>query len=153
MKGIGIAADHGGFELKEYLKKKLQASGYEMIDFGAKAFDKKDDYPNRILPLALALSEGKIKKGIAVCGSGVGAAIVSNKVPGVRAALITETYSARQGVEHDDMNILCIGGRVIGPALAMEITEAFLKAKFSGEGRFQRRLNKVIQIEGKYLKS
>lgn len=153
MPGIGIAADHGGFELKEYLKKNLQASGFEVEDFGAKTFDKKDDYPNRILPLALALSEGKIEKGIAVCGSGVGAAIVANKVPGVRAALITETYSARQGVEHDDMNILCIGGRVTGTALAMEIAEAYLKAEFSGEDRFQRRLDQVILIENKYLKS
>lgn len=152
MSVIGIAADHGGFELKEHLKKNLHALGYELKDFGAGTFDKEDDYPDRILPLALALSEGKIEKGIAVCGSGVGAAIVTNKVPGIRAALITETYSARQGVEHDDMNILCLGGRVTGSALAMEIVEAFLEAEFSGEGRFQRRLDKVIRIEDKYLK-
>lgn len=153
MSEIGIAADHGGFKLKEYLKNKLHASGYEVEDFGAETFDKNDDYPDRILPLALAVSEEKIGKGIAVCSSGVGAAIVANKVPGVRAALITETYSARQGVEHDDMNIMCIGGRVTGPALAMEIVEVFLKAKYIGEGRFQRRLEKLIRIEGKYLKS
>jgi RpiB/LacA/LacB family sugar-phosphate isomerase len=153
MPGIGLAADHGGFELKEYLKQKVRALGYELKDFGAREFDKQDDYPDRILPLALALSEGKIEKGIAVCGSGVGAAIVANKVPGIRAALITETYSARQGVEHDDMNILCLGGRVTGNALAMEIVKAFLEAKFINEGRFQRRLDKVIQIEEKNLKS
>lgn len=153
MSGIGIAADHGGFELKELLKSKLYTSGYEVEDYGAETFDKKDDYPDRILPLALAVSEGKIGKGIAVCGSGVGAAIVANKIPAVRAALITETYSARQGVEHDDMNILCLGGRVTGPALAMEIVEAFLEAKYIGEGRFQRRLDKLIRIEGTYLKS
>lgn len=153
MSGIGIAADHGGFELKEHLKKNLHTSGYEVKDFGAMTYDQGDDYPDRILPLALALSEGNIEKGIAVCGSGVGAAIVANKVPGVRAALITETYSARQGVEHDDMNILCLGGRVTGNALAMEIVKAFLEAKFISEGRFQRRLEKVIQIENKYLNS
>ena len=153
MSGIGIAADHGGFELKEYLKQNVQALGYELRDFGAREFDKQDDYPDRILPLALAVSERNIEKGIAVCGSGVGAAIVANKVPGVRAALITETYSARQGVEHDDMNILCLGGRVTGNALAMEIVKAFLEAKFINEGRFQRRLDKVIQIEEKNLKS
>jgi len=153
MPKIGIAADHAGFELKEFLKKKLYDSGYEVEDFGAETFDKNDDYPDRILPLVLAMSEGKIGKGIAVCGSGVGAAIVANKVPGVRAALITETYSARQGVEHDDMNILCIGGRGIGPALAVEIVETFLETKYIGEGRFQRRLDKLILIEEKYLKS
>ncbi len=153
MSEIGIAADHGGFDLKEYLKNRLHASGYEIEDFGAETFDKNDDYPDRILPLAFALSDGKIGKGIAVCGSGVGAAIVANKVPGIRAALITETYSARQGVEHDDMNILCLGGRVTGPALAMEIVGAFLEAKYIGEGRFKRRLDKLIRIEGKYLKS
>jgi RpiB/LacA/LacB family sugar-phosphate isomerase len=153
MSGIGIAADHGGFELKEFLKQNVQALGYELRDFGAREFDKQDDYPDRILPLALAVSERNIEKGIAVCGSGVGAAIVANKVPGVRAALITETYSARQGVEHDDMNILCLGGRVTGNALAMEIVKAFLEAKFISKGRFQRRLDKVIQIEEKYLKS
>jgi RpiB/LacA/LacB family sugar-phosphate isomerase len=108
MPKIGIAADHGGFELKEHLKTKLHASGYEIEDFGAETFDKNDDYPDRIMPLPCHFRT-KIEKGIAVCGSGVGAAIVANKVPGVRAALITETYSARQGVEHDDMNILCSG--------------------------------------------
>jgi RpiB/LacA/LacB family sugar-phosphate isomerase len=153
MSGIGIAADHGGFELKEHLKQHFQALGCEVIDFGAREFDKKDDYPDRILPLALALSEGNIEKGIAVCGSGVGAAIVANKVPGVRAALISDIYSARQGVEHDDMNILCLGERVTGPALAREIVKAFLDAKFIGEGRFLRRLDKVVRIENKYLKS
>lgn len=152
MADIGIAADHGGFELKEQLKEDLHALGFEMEDFGALELDGDDDYPERILPLALALSEGKIKKGIAVCGSGVGAAVVANKVPGVRAALITETYSAHQGVEHDDMNILCIGGRVIGSALAMEIITAFLEAEFISSGRFQRRLDQVIQIENNYLK-
>lgn len=152
MPDIGIAADHGGFEMKEQLKDDLQSLGYETVDFGANRLDENDDYPERILPLAVALSEGRIRKGIAVCGSGVGAAIVANKLPGVRAALITETYSARQGVEHDDMNILCIGGRVIGSALALEIISAFLKAEYIGSGRFQRRLDQLLQIEKNYLK-
>lgn len=152
MPDIGIAADHGGFELKEQLKDDLQNLGYNLEDYGAVTLDPDDDYPTRIMPLALALADGKIKKGIAVCGSGVGAAIVANKVPGVRAALITETYSAHQGVEHDDMNILCIGGRVIGSALALEIIQAFLEAEFIASGRFQRRLDQVVQIEKNYLR-
>ena len=152
MPEIGIAADHGGFLLKEELKDSLQKLGYELTDFGAFELDQEDDYPERILPLARALSEGKVKKGIAVCGSGVGAAIVANKLPGVRAALITESYSAHQGVEHDDMNMLCIGGRVIGSALALEIVQAYLKARYIGSGRYQRRLDQLIQIEKRYLK-
>src|SRR5690625_2404464 len=104
MPEIGITEDHGGFLLKEEMKNSLQKLVYELTDFGAFELDQEDDYSERILPLARALSEGKVKKGIAVCGSGVGAAIVANKLPGVRAALITESYSARQGVEHDDMN-------------------------------------------------
>ncbi|HLR91142.1 MAG TPA: RpiB/LacA/LacB family sugar-phosphate isomerase [Balneolaceae bacterium] len=152
MPEIGIAADHGGFLLKEELKDSLQKLGYELTDFGAFELDQEDDYPESILPLARALSEGKVKKGIAVCGSGVGAAIVANKLPGVRAALITESYSARQGVEHDDMNMLCIGGRVIGSALALVIVQAFLKARYIGSGRYQRRLDQLIQIEKRYLK-
>lgn len=151
---IGIAADHGGFELKQKLKATLNSADYEVEDFGASSFDENDDYPDKILPLAQAVSEGRIDKGIAVCGSGVGAAIVANKLIGVRAALITETYSAHQGVEHDDMNMLCIGGRVIGTALSEEIVNAFLKARYLGEAgnRFERRLQKVIEIEHKYLK-
>ncbi len=152
MPEIGIAADHGGFLLKEELKESVQKLGYELTDFGAFELDQEDDYPERILPLARALSEGKVKKGIAVCGSGVGAAIVANKLPGVRAALITESYSAHQGVEHDDMNMLCIGGRVIGSALALEIVQAYLKARYIGSGRYQRRLDQLIQIEKRYLK-
>ena|SRR5690625_340762 len=152
MPEIGITADHGGLLLKEELKDSLQKLGYELTDFGAFELDQEDDYPERILPLARALSEGKVKKGIAVCGSGVGAAIVANKLPGVRAALITESYSAHQGVEHDDMNMLCIGGRVIGSALALEIVQAYLKARYIGSGRYQRRLDQLIQIEKRYLK-
>ncbi|QHT68000.1 transaldolase [Rhodocytophaga rosea] len=146
---VGIAADHGGFDVKQKLVASLQAEGYSVTDFGAHQYDKNDDYPDLILPLAQAVSNGQVDRGIAVCGSGVGASIVANKVPGVRSALITETYSARQGVEHDDMNIMCIGGRVIGEMLVQELVKAFLQAAYTGEERHQRRLSKVIALEKK----
>lgn len=152
MKKIGIAADHGGFELKEKLKELIDKSRYSLIDFGATEYDADDDYPDKILPLAIAISEKRVEKGIAVCGSGVGASVIANKIPGVRAALITESYSAHQGVEHDDMNILCIGGRVLGTSLVLEIVNAFLEATYINEGRFERRLNKLLKTENKYLK-
>lgn len=144
---IGIAADHAGFEHKQQLLKQLREAGYDVEDYGAFAYDAEDDYPDVILPLAQAISNGEIKRGIAVCGSGVGVSIAANKIPGVRAALITESYSAHQGVEHDDMNLLCLGGRVIGPMLIWELVQAFLKAHFLNEARFQRRLNKVLALE------
>lgn len=147
MELIGIAADHGGFELKERLKVLLAKAGYGVKDFGAAVYDAEDDYPDMIALLARGISEGVVKKGLAVCGSGVGAAIVANKFEGVRAALVTETYSAHQGVEHDDMNVICLGGRVVGEALAWDITEAFLNAGYIGGGRFQRRLDKLIEFE------
>ncbi len=152
IKKIGLAADHGGFELKETLKKLLDTSRYDFIDYGATEYDSEDDYPDKILPLAIAVSEQQVEKGIAICGSGVGASIIANKLPGVRAALVSETYSAHQGVEHDDMNILCIGGRVLGTSLVLEIVNAFLEASYIGEGRFQRRLEKLLKTENKYLK-
>ncbi len=152
MKKIGLAADHGGFELKEKLKTLLDTSQYKLVDYGATEFDSEDDYPDKILPLAIAVSEQQVEKGIAICGSGVGASIIANKIPGVRAALISETYSAHQGVEHDDMNLLCIGGRVLGTSLVLEIVNAFLEADYIGEGRFQRRLEKLLKTENKYLK-
>lgn len=152
MLNVGLASDHGGFELKERLKALLNPSLFTLIDFGATFYEEKDDYPDKILPLALAISEKRIDKGIAVCGSGVGASIVANKIPGVRAALISETYSAHQGVEHDDMNILCVGGRVLGTSLVLEIVNSFLHAQYIGEERFERRLQKLLKIEDKYLK-
>lgn len=144
---IGIVADHAGFLQKENLKERLQKENYEVIDFGAYEYIPDDDYPDVVFPLAKELSEGKIHKGIAVCGSGVGVSIAANKIKGVRAALITETYSAHQGVEHDDMNLLCLGARVIGSELIWEITLTFLKAEFLEEERFRRRLNKTIALE------
>lgn len=144
---IGIAADHAGFEQKQVLLKQLSEAGYDVEDYGALEYNPKDDYPDIILPLAKAISGGKVERGIAVCGSGVGVSIAANKVAGVRAALITESYSAHQGVEHDAMNLLCVGGRVIGPMLIWELVQAFLKAEYKGEERFQRRLDKVIALE------
>ncbi|MEQ8703884.1 MAG: RpiB/LacA/LacB family sugar-phosphate isomerase [Phaeodactylibacter sp.] len=144
---IGLAADHGGFELKNQMAGWLQEAGFETTDLGAHEYDAQDDYPDLVHPLAQAVAAGTVDRGIAVCGSGVGAAIVANKTKGVRAALITETYSARQGVEHDNMNLLCLGGRVIGPELARELVFAFAKAQYSGEARHERRLNKLQQIE------
>ncbi|WP_373549734.1 RpiB/LacA/LacB family sugar-phosphate isomerase [Haliscomenobacter sp.] len=144
---IGIAADHGGFELKEKLKVQLEKQYLSISDFGADAYDANDDYPDFAIPLAKAVGMGLVDRGIVLCGSGVGACFTANKVKGVRAALLTETYSAHQGVEHDDMNMICIGGRVVGEELAWEIVQAFLKAQYSGEARHERRLDKVKQLE------
>ena len=136
---IGIAADHAGFKNKEALKLFLDEKGYKYEDFGAHSMDPEDDYSDLVMPLALAISEQKIDKGIAICGSGVGVSIAANKFRGVRAALISEHYSAHQGVEHDDLNLICMGGRAIGTATIEELTLAFLEANFIDEGRFQRR--------------
>ncbi|MCB0556655.1 MAG: RpiB/LacA/LacB family sugar-phosphate isomerase [Phaeodactylibacter sp.] len=149
---IGIAADHGGFFLKQQVKEILEEQGFSVTDFGADELDPQDDYPDLVAPLARAVSVGLVDRGIAVCGSGVGAAIVANKFPRVRAALVTETYSARQGVEHDNMNLICLGGRVIGPELARELIFAFIKAHYTGEIRHQRRLKKLEKIEGQNFK-
>lgn len=144
---IGIAADHGGFALKEVIKKFLQAQQHEVKDFGATQRDDTDDYPDFVVPLANAVAAGEVARGIAMCGSGVGASIAVNKVPGVRGALIHDHFSAHQGVEDDDMNLLCLGGRVTGDEMAKELITAFLKAEFTGAERHQRRLNKVKQLE------
>lgn len=146
---IGIAADHGGYPLKESVKKFLLDRGYEVEDFGASGLDPADDYPDFVIPLARALAENKMERGIAICGSGVGAAIAANKVPGVRAALIHENFSAHQGVEDDNMNMMCMGGRVTGYAAAEELVDTFLNAKFSGLERHLRRLEKVASLEQK----
>lgn len=149
---IGLAADHGGYKLKEEICEWLEDSGFTIKDFGAVIYDAKDDYPDFVAPLAQAVASGEVVRGIAICGSGVGAAIVANKVQGARAALITETYSARQGVEHDDLNIMCLGGRVIGPELARELVNAFVAAQYSGEARHERRLDKLKQLEKENFK-
>ena len=146
---IGIAADHGGFTLKAQLENSLRDSGYEVVDFGALSLDTKDDYPDFIIPLSRAIAAGDVDRGIALCGSGIGASIAANKIPGVRAGLVHDVFSAHQGVEDDDMNVFCLGGKVIGTALAWELVESFLAARFTGAKRFQRRLAKIEAIEAK----
>lgn len=144
---IGIAADHGGFKLKEFLVKMMREANYEVIDFGNSELENEDDYPDFVIPLADALVNVTVNRGISVCGSGVGAAIAANKVAGVRAALINDYFSAHQGVEDDDMNMICLGGRVTGFAAAQEYVTAFLNAKFTGAERHLRRLEKVKALE------
>jgi ribose 5-phosphate isomerase B len=144
---IGIAADHGGFELKVQLIAALKTAGYEVEDFGAHELVTGDDYPDFVVPLARAVAKGEITRGLAICGSGVGACVAANKVPGVRAALITDSFSAHQGVEDDDMNVMCLGGRVTGYALSWDLVQTFLSAHFKGAERFKRRLAKVSALE------
>ncbi len=148
MAKVGVAADHGGFLLKAAVLELLTSHGNSTTDFGAHTLDENDDYPDFVVPLARAVAMGKVERGVAICGSGVGACIAANKVPGVRAALIHDTFSAHQGVEDDDLNLLCIGGRVIGLSLAWELIQSFLGARFSGTERHVRRLSKVAALEG-----
>ena len=147
MMRLGIAADHGGFTLKVEIMRLLHSAGYEVEDFGAFQMDFDDDYPDFTIPLAQAVAEGRVERGIAVCGSGVGACIAANKITGVRAGLVHDSFSAHQGVEDDDMNMLCLGARVTGPALALELVDIFLSANFSGAERHQRRLAKLHAVE------
>jgi ribose 5-phosphate isomerase B len=144
---VGIATDHGGYGLKQELVAQLRAAGHEVIDFGAHSLASHDDYPDFVVPLAKAVVAGQVDRGIAICGSGVGAAVCANKVPGARACLIHDHFSARQGVEDDHMNILCMGGRTVGPAVAWDLAETFLAAKFSEAPRHLRRLGKVAALE------
>lgn len=144
---IGIATDHGGFSLKEDLVGHLRAAGHDVVDFGAYTLAPGDDYPDFVIPLAQAVSAGKVERGIAVCGSGVGACVCANKIPGAHACLIGDHFSARQGVEDDHMNIICMGGRTIGPMLAWDLVEAYLASEFSQAERHLRRLAKVASLE------
>ena len=144
---VAIASDHGGFELKSFLVKWLEEKKYNVVDMGNHVFDKEDDYPDFADKLAKAVAKGEIEKGIVVCGSGVGACVAANKTKGVRACVCHDTYSAHQGVEHDNMNVLCLGARIVGDEIAKELVTAFLNAKFINEGRFKRRLEKVEKIE------
>ena len=145
---IGIATDHGGFELKNELMSQLRAAGHEVIDFGAHTLSPGDDYPDFVVPLGRAVVAGEVERGIAICGSGVGASVCANKIPGVRAGLIHDHFSARQGVEDDHMNILCMGGRTVGPAVAWDLVQTFVAAEFSRADRHLRRLGKVSSLEG-----
>ena len=144
---IGIATDHGGFDLKEELLKQLREAGHEVVDFGAHGLNQGDDYPDYVVPLAEAVAAQKVDRGVAICGSGVGASVCANKIRGVRAALIHDHFSARQGVEDDHMNILCMGGRTVGPSVALDLVQTFLAAEFSQAPRHLRRLSKVASLE------
>ncbi len=140
---IGICADHGGFELKEKIASFLKENNFGVVDFGAQTFDKTDDFPDFVFPLAEAVAKGEVFRGIAICGSGVGACVAANRVSGIRSALVTDCFSAHQGVEDDDMNLICLGGWVTGVAVAKELVLAFLNARFIGAERHIRRLAKI----------
>ncbi|HIN05938.1 MAG TPA: ribose 5-phosphate isomerase B [Dehalococcoidia bacterium] len=144
---IAFGADHGGFALKISLVPWLQSQGYEVLDLGAHTLDPLDDYPDFAAAVAQAVAEGKAERGIVICGSGVGACVVANKIPGIRASVCHDLYSARQGVEHDELNVLSLGARVVGLELAQQLTTEFLVARFTGEERHVRRLAKVNAIE------
>jgi ribose 5-phosphate isomerase B len=144
---LGIATDHGGFALKEELVARIRAAGHQVVDFGAHTLTPDDDYPDFVVPLAQAVAAGGVERGVAICGSGVGAAVCANKVKGVRACLIHDHFSARQGVEDDHMNILCMGGRTVGPEVAWDLVQTFLLAEFSQAPRHLRRLGKVAMLE------
>ena len=144
---IGIAADHGGYELKEDLASRLRDAGHHVTDYGAHGLAPGDDYPDYVIPLAHSVAAGNVERGIAVCGSGVGASVCANKIPGIRAGLVGDHFSARQGVEDDHMNIICLGGRTSGPMMAWDLVQAFLAAEFSHAERHLRRLGKVALLE------
>ena len=145
---VAIGADHGGYELKSDVTKVLESLGHEVMDKGAHDFDAEDDFPDFAAPVAASVQSGEAERGIVICGSGVGATIAANKSPGVRAGLCHDTYSAGQGVRHDDMNVLCMGARVVGVALAEDLVKSFMAANLEAyEPRFQRRLDKVTAIE------
>jgi ribose 5-phosphate isomerase B len=146
---VGIATDHGGFNLKEELVGHLKAAGHEVVDFGAFRDDRADDYPDFVIPLAEAVALKKVDRGVAICGSGVGAAVCANKVHGTRASLIHDHFSAKQGVEDDHMNIICMGGRTVGPAVAWDLVQTFLAAQYSQEERHLRRLGKIAAQEAR----
>ena len=144
---ISLAADHNGFDLKKEISDQLENEGYEVIDVGPHSHDPLDDYPDYAKKLADSVSRGESLRGIMICGSGVGASVASNKVKGIRAAVCHDIYSAHQGVEHDDLNVLCLGSRIVGSEVARELVKVFITAEFTGEERHQRRLDKVLDME------
>lgn len=149
---LAMGSDHAGFELKTVLAAFLKGSGHEIVDVGTCSTDPVD-YPDYAVAVGRAVLDGRAERGILICGSGVGASVAANKVVGIRAGLCHDTYSAHQGVEHDDMNVLVLGGRVVGIALSQELVSAYVSAKFTNEERHLRRLNKVRAIESSYLDS
>jgi len=150
---IALAGDHAGAELKNELLTRLAPLGHELIDLGGDGSDKNDDYPDFARKIAFAIRDGEADRGILICGSGIGASVAANKVACVRACLIHETFSAHQGVEDDDLNMICLGGLVVGHAAAWELVQAFLAARFSGAKRHLRRLAKVAALEGQSTKA
>jgi ribose 5-phosphate isomerase B len=144
---MGIATDHGGFGLKDDLVARLGAAGHAVVDFGAHHLESGDDYPDFVVPPARAAVARSVERGVAICGSGVGASVCANKIRGVRAGLVAENFSAHQGLEDDHMNIICMGGRQVGPFLAWELVAAFLKAVYGQAERYLRRLDKVAALE------
>ena len=146
---VGIATDHGGFNLKEELVRQLSEAGHEVVEFGAYQLNEGDDYHDYVVPLAQAVAMQEVDRGVAICGSGVGASVCANKIRGIRAALIHDHFSARQGVEDDHMNILCMGGRTVGPAVAWDLVQTFLAAEFSQAPRHLRRLEKIASLEAR----
>jgi ribose 5-phosphate isomerase B len=149
-----IASDHAGFALKEEVRAYLARTAHEVLDLGAFKCEPQDDYPDFAERVGEAIKDGEAPRGILICGSGVGVSIAANKIPGIRAAMCHDTYSAHQGVEHDDMNVLVIGARIVASALAYELVDSFLRAKFiSNEERFTRRFKKVLAIEAKYQRA
>ncbi len=149
---VAIASDHAGFELKRELAEYLRQGGHEVVDLGSHSYDPADDYPDFAEAVGDAVRDGEAERGVLICGSGLGASIAANKLPGIRAGLAHDTYSAHQGVEHDNMNLLVLGSRVIGPALARDLVQTFLAARFTGEERHLRRLAKVQAIEARYTR-
>lgn len=147
---VAIAADHAGFELKENIRPYLESLGHEVWDLGAYTGTEPDDYPDFAEAVGVALRNQQAERGVLICGSGVGVSVAANKMPGIRAAVCHDTYSAHQGVEHDNMNVLVMGSRVIGVELARELVRHFLDARFTGEARHVRRLAKVLAIEAKF---
>lgn len=148
---IAIGADHAGYVLKNDLAARLAQEGHEVLDLGTHSAEA-IDYPDIAAAVAAAIREDQADRGIVVCGSGAGVSIAANKFPGIRAAVCHDTYTAHQAVEHDDMNVLCLGARVIGPSLALDLVTSFLAARFSGEARHHRRLGKVLEIESRFMK-
>ena len=145
---LALGSDHAGYVMKRGLVEWLQKEGHEVEDVFPERYDPQDDYPDAAAAVARAVASGRAERGVIICGSGVGASVAANKIKGVRAGLCHDTYSAHQGVEHDDINVLCLGSRVIGEATAQEVLTAFLRARFSGEERHRRRLKKTMALEG-----
>ena len=147
---IAIGGDHWGYQLKAPLREHLEALGHDVHDIGAHEHDPEDDYPDFAFAVAERVASGDADRGVVVCGSGVGACVAANKVPGARASVCHDTYSARQGVEHDDMNVLCLGSRIVGDQVAMDLVDAFVSARFAPEARYRRRLDKVLAMEARW---